>query len=44
MDQSMRSMRDQFVSHEWAKLLYNGMYFSPEREWLDSMSIQNEFQ
>lgn len=39
MDQSMRSMRDQFVSHEWAKLLYNGMYFSPEREWLDTCLV-----
>ncbi|KAH0593701.1 hypothetical protein MHUMG1_08451 [Metarhizium humberi] len=30
----VRSLRDRFVTYEWSRCLYNGMYFSPEREFL----------
>lgn len=29
MDGKVRSLRDQFVTHHWSELLYNGLYFSP---------------
>ncbi|KAK7423457.1 hypothetical protein QQZ08_009026 [Neonectria magnoliae] len=32
MDGRVRELRDQFVSLSWSRQLYNGMYFSPERE------------
>lgn len=32
-------MRDQFCTMEWSHALYNGMYFSPEREFLDHCII-----
>ena len=35
MDGKVRSLRDQFVTHHWSELLYNGLYFSPEREFLE---------
>ena len=34
MDREVRALRDQFVTFNYAKLLYNGLYFSPEREFL----------
>ncbi|KID85171.1 arginosuccinate synthetase [Metarhizium guizhouense ARSEF 977] len=34
MDSKVRSLRDRFVTYEWSQCLYNGMYFSPEREFL----------
>ncbi|KAJ5221125.1 Argininosuccinate synthase [Penicillium citrinum] len=36
MDREVRALRDQFVTFNYSKLLYNGMYFSPEREFLES--------
>ncbi|OAA65849.1 argininosuccinate synthase [Niveomyces insectorum RCEF 264] len=36
MDGKVRSLRDQFVTHNWSELLYNGMYFSPEREFVEN--------
>ncbi|PNP54990.1 hypothetical protein THARTR1_04679 [Trichoderma harzianum] len=36
MDSRVRELRDQFVSLNWARQLYNGMYFSPEREFIDN--------
>lgn len=36
MDSKVRSLRDRFVSYEWSQCLYNGMYFSPEREFLQN--------
>ncbi len=36
MDGKVRSLRDQFVTHHWSELLYNGMYFSPEREFIEN--------
>ena len=35
MDREVRALRDQFVTFNYAKLLYNGLYFSPEREFLE---------
>lgn len=34
LDREVRALRDQFVTFNYAKLLYNGLYFSPEREFL----------
>lgn len=39
LDGALRSLRDTFVSQKWSELLYNGMYFSPEREWLDTCLV-----
>ncbi|KAL7913146.1 argininosuccinate synthase [Trichoderma velutinum] len=36
MDSRVRELRDQFVSLSWSRQLYNGMYFSPEREFIDN--------
>ncbi|KAF3056636.1 Argininosuccinate synthase [Daldinia childiae] len=36
LDGRVRELRDQFVTHSWSRLLYNGLYFSPEREFLDN--------
>ncbi|KAH8722935.1 argininosuccinate synthase-like protein [Phaeosphaeriaceae sp. PMI808] len=36
MDAQVRNLRDQFVSHNWSYQLYNGMYFSPEREFIEN--------
>ncbi|KAF1808952.1 argininosuccinate synthase [Eremomyces bilateralis CBS 781.70] len=36
MDGKVRSLRDQFVTHSWSEILYNGMYFSPEREFVEN--------
>lgn len=30
MDREVRALRDSFLTVNYAKLLYNGMYFSPE--------------
>ncbi|KAH6973638.1 argininosuccinate synthase [Ilyonectria sp. MPI-CAGE-AT-0026] len=39
MDGRVRELRDQFVSLTWSRLLYNGMYFSPEREFIDNSVV-----
>ena len=36
LDGQVRSLRDQFVTHHWSAYLYNGMYFSPEREFVEN--------
>ncbi|MCJ1452445.1 argininosuccinate synthetase [Mycoblastus sanguinarius] len=36
MDREVRALRDQFVTVNYAKVLYNGMWFSPEREYLSA--------
>ncbi|KAI9728696.1 MAG: argininosuccinate synthetase [Chrysothrix sp. TS-e1954] len=36
LDREVRRIRDQFVTVEWSKLLYDGKYFSPEREFLSA--------
>jgi argininosuccinate synthase len=35
MDREVRALRDQFTTFNYAKILYNGLYFSPEREFLE---------
>ncbi|KAL9073677.1 MAG: hypothetical protein Q9161_002715 [Pseudevernia consocians] len=39
MDSQVRDLRDQFVSRAWSRQLYNGMYFSPEREFVENSVI-----
>lgn len=39
MDGKVRSLRDQFVTHHWSELLYNGLYFSPEREFVENSLV-----
>jgi argininosuccinate synthase len=39
MDSKVRKLRDQFCTQEWTQCLYNGMYFSPEREFLENSII-----
>lgn len=39
LDGKLRSLRDQFVTHTWTELLYNGLYFSPEREWIENSLV-----
>lgn len=35
LDREVRALRDQFVTFNYAKILYNGLYFSPERHFLE---------
>lgn len=42
MDAQVRSIRDQFVTHFWSYQLYNGMYFSPEREFVENSLIYSQ--
>ncbi|KAM3079497.1 argininosuccinate synthetase [Clarireedia jacksonii] len=39
MDGKVRSLRDQFVTFNWSELLYNGLYFSPEREFIENSLV-----
>ncbi|RMZ86956.1 hypothetical protein DV736_g5813, partial [Chaetothyriales sp. CBS 134916] len=39
MDSQVRELRDQFVTRAWSRQLYNGMYFSPEREFVENSII-----
>jgi len=34
LDRNVRSLRDQFVTVEFSRILYNGYFFSPEREFI----------
>jgi len=36
---AVRSLRDQFVTHNWSELLYKGLYFSPEREFIENSLV-----
>lgn len=36
LDREIRALRDAFVTVNYSKILYNGMYFSPEREFLEA--------
>ncbi|CAJ2509216.1 Uu.00g142420.m01.CDS01 [Anthostomella pinea] len=36
MDSRVRELRDQFATLSWSRQLYNGMYFSPEREFIEN--------
>jgi argininosuccinate synthase len=39
MDQKVRELRDQFATISWSRQLYNGMYFTPEREFCENSII-----
>jgi argininosuccinate synthase len=39
LDGQVRNLRDRFVTFEWSNLLYNGMYFSPEREFVENSLV-----
>jgi len=39
MDREVRSLRDQFVTHTWSNLIYDGKYFSPEREFVENALV-----
>ena len=34
LDRNVRAMRDQFITTNFSQILYNGFYFSPEREFI----------
>ncbi|GKV58046.1 argininosuccinate synthetase [Collybia sordida] len=36
LDRNVRALRDQFVTIEFSKILYNGHFFTPEREFITS--------
>jgi argininosuccinate synthase len=38
----VRALRDQFVTFNYAKILYNGLYFSPEREFLENSIVASQ--
>ena len=42
LDREVRSLRDQFVSFNFSKLLYNGLWFTPERELYVEFSLPSE--
>lgn len=42
MDREVRALRDQFATFNWSKCLYNGLYFSPEREYLESAVVASQ--
>ncbi|RKF84151.1 Argininosuccinate synthase [Golovinomyces cichoracearum] len=42
LDREVRALRDQFLTFNYAKILYNGLYFSPEREFLESSIIESQ--
>ncbi|KAI5917068.1 argininosuccinate synthase [Camillea tinctor] len=39
MDSRVRELRDQFVTLTWSRQLYQGMYFSPEREFVENSIV-----
>lgn len=36
LDARVRELRGLFVTSTWSRLLYNGLYFSPERDFLNN--------
>lgn len=42
LDREVRLLRDQFVTITWSKLIYNGMYFSPEREFIEASVLESQ--
>ncbi|PNY23917.1 Argininosuccinate synthase [Tolypocladium capitatum] len=39
LDSKVRELRDQFCTLSWSRQLYNGMYFTPEREFIDNSIV-----
>ncbi|MCJ1306169.1 argininosuccinate synthetase [Hypocenomyce scalaris] len=42
LDREVRALRDQFVTFNYAKVLYNGLYFSPECEFLEKSIVASQ--
>lgn len=42
LDREVRSLRDQFVTIGYSRVLYNGLYFSPEREFLEASVVASQ--
>lgn len=42
LDREVRALRDQFVTFNYGRILYNGLYFSPEREFLHASIIESQ--
>lgn len=42
LDREVRALRDQFVTVGYSRILYNGLYFSPEREFLEASIIESQ--
>jgi argininosuccinate synthase len=42
LDREIRALRDQFVTVGWSRVLYNGLYFSPEREFLEASIVESQ--
>ena len=42
LDREIRGLRDQFVTIGWSRVLYNGLYFSPEREFLEVSIVESQ--
>ena len=42
LDREIRALRDQFVTIGYSRILYNGLYFSPEREFLEASIIESQ--
>ncbi|KAK5014851.1 argininosuccinate synthetase, partial [Cryomyces antarcticus] len=42
LDREVRALRDQLVTFNYAEILYNGLYFSPEREYLEDCIVASQ--
>lgn len=42
LDRQVRALRDQFITPQFSQLLYNGQYFSPEREFLIASLLESQ--
>ena len=42
LDREVRALRDQFVTFAYTRVLYNGLYFSPEREFLEKSIVASQ--
>lgn len=42
LDREVRALRDQFVTIGYSRVLYNGLYFSPEREFLEASIVASQ--
>ncbi|MCJ1370657.1 argininosuccinate synthetase [Loxospora ochrophaea] len=42
LDREVRALRDQFITQSWSRILYNGLYFSPEREFIEASMLASQ--
>ncbi|CAG8675149.1 8322_t:CDS:2, partial [Dentiscutata erythropus] len=42
LDRQVRNLRDQFITPQFSQLLYNGQYFSPERDVLSAALLESQ--